>query len=134
MDAGKQPTYGLNRKKQMPIFNMLRCEIFGEQSVPDLTASNVAEDTPLYRMKEDERISKLVALIQELYLEIERELKLTGFWESIPARNKLIAHLQKAILQPGFSAMPGSVNKRKHIISRLMEIAERNHDIILYVH
>lgn len=132
MNAGKEPTYGLHRKKQMPIYRMLKREIFGEQPVADPNSSMVAEDTPLYGMKEEERISKLVALTQELYGEIERELKLTGFWESIPARNKLIADLQKAILQPEFSAMPGLVRNRKHVISRLMEIAEKNHDTILY--
>jgi type I restriction enzyme R subunit len=92
----------------------------------------VAEDTPLYGMKAEERISKLVALTQEVYGEIERELKLVGFWESIPARNKLVADLQKAILQPEFSTMPGLIRNRKHIISRLMEIAEKNNDTILY--
>jgi type I restriction enzyme R subunit len=46
----------------------------------------------------------------------------------------LIADLQKAILQPEFVKMPGLVSKRKHIISRLMEIAEKNHDTILYAH
>jgi type I restriction enzyme R subunit len=89
-------------------------------------------DEPLYGMKEEEKISKLVALTQHLYEEIERELKLVGFWESIPARNKLVADLQKAILQAEFEKMPGLVMKRKHIISRLMEIAEKNHDTILY--
>jgi len=132
VNVANQPTYGLHRKKQMPIFNMLRGEIFGEQPVIDPAKSKVAEDTPLYGMKEEERISKLVALTQELYGEIERELKLIGFWESIPARNKLVADLQKAILQPEFAAMPGLVKNRRHIISRLMEIAEKNHDTILY--
>jgi type I restriction enzyme R subunit len=79
-------------------------------------------------------IGELVALTQELYGEIERELKLVGFWESIPARNKLVADLQKAILQPEFAKMPGLIHKRKHIISRLLEIAEKNHDTILYAH
>jgi type I restriction enzyme, R subunit len=133
MDAGKEPTYGLHRKKQMPICRMLKREIFGKESAIDPNAPAMAAETPsLYGMKEEERISKLVALTQHLYEEIERELKLVGFWESIPARNKLVADLQKTILQPEFAKMPGLVNNRKHIISRLMEIAEKNHDTILY--
>ena len=132
VDVANQPTYGLHRKKQMPIFNMLRGEILGDDTVLNPNTSMAAEEPTLYGMEKEERISKLVALTQELYGEIERELKLTGFWESIPARNKLVADLQKAILQPEFSAMPGLVNNRKHIISRLMEIAEKNHDTILY--
>jgi type I restriction enzyme R subunit len=116
----------------MPIFRMLKREIFGEDPAIDPDAAMLAQESPLYGMKEEERISKLVALTQEIYGEIERELKLVGFWESIPARNKLIADLQKAILQPEFAKMPGLVNKRKHIISRLMEIAEKTNDTILY--
>jgi type I restriction enzyme R subunit len=63
---------------------------------------------------------------------VERELKLTGFWESIPARNKLRADLQGILLVPEFSKLPGVVKNRAHIISRIMEIAEKNNDIIVY--
>ncbi|MCE2959156.1 MAG: type I restriction endonuclease subunit R [Akkermansiaceae bacterium] len=142
IDVSKQPTYGLHRKKQMPIFNMLRSEIFGEDSAGVAMAAErestqtdvtlMTNDPVLYGMKEEERISHLVTLTQHLYVEIERELKLTGFWESIPARNKLVADLQKILLQQEFAALPGLVKNRKHIISRLMEIAEKNHDTILY--
>jgi type I restriction enzyme R subunit len=132
VNAGKEPTYGLHRKKQMPIYRMLKREIFGEETVIDPNGMTVAETPPIYGMPEEERISKLVALTQDLYEEIERELKLIGFWDSIPARNKLVADLQKTILQPQFSKMPGLVANRKHIISRLMEIAEKNHDTILH--
>ena len=88
IDAGKEPTYGLHRKKQMPIFRMLRREIFGDTE-PD-----------------EDAIGTLVSLTQHLYEEIERELKLTGFWESIPARNKLKSDLQRTLLQPDFSGFP----------------------------
>ena len=130
VNAGKEPTYGLHRKKQMPLFRMLRREIFGEE--PAEGSLSTAETGATFGMKEEEKISNLVALTQDLYGEIERELKLTGFWESIPARNKLVADLQKVLLQPDFSKLPGIVKNRKHIISRLMEIAEKNHDTILY--
>ena len=63
---------------------------------------------------------------------MERELKLTGFWESIPARNKLKADIQRTLLQPEHSNLPGLVQNRARIISRVMEIAEKNNDIILY--
>jgi type I restriction enzyme R subunit len=67
-----------------------------------------------------------------LFNEVERELKLTGFWESIPARNKLRADIQKMLLQPEFSGLPGLIQNRARIISRLMEIAEKNNDVVLY--
>ena len=114
IDAGKEPTYGLHRKKQMPLFRMLKREVFGDAEL------------------DEDAISLLVSLTQQLFGEIERELKLTGFWESIPARNKLKADIQKTLLQPEFSTLPGLVRDRAHIISRVMEIAEKNQDAILY--
>jgi type I restriction enzyme R subunit len=113
-DASKEPTYGLHRKKQMPIFRMLRKELFGDAAL------------------DDDGISALVSLTQQLFNDLERELRLTGFWESIPARNKLRADIQKTLLQPAFSKIQGLVQNRARIISRLMEIAEKNNDTILY--
>jgi type I restriction enzyme, R subunit len=114
IDAGKEPTYGLHRKKQMPMFRMLKREIFADAE-PD-----------------EEAVGTLVSLTQHLSEDIERELKLTGFWESIPARNKLKSDLQRTLLQPDFSGLPGLIKNRSRIISRLMEIAEKNNDTILY--
>jgi type I restriction enzyme R subunit len=112
--ASQEPTYGLHRKKQMPIFRMLKKEVYGDTDV------------------DEDAISSLVSLTQQLFNEVERELKLTGFWESIPARNKLKADIQKTLLQAEFSKLPGLVKNRAHIISRVMEIAEKNNDTILY--
>ncbi len=114
INAGLEPTYGLHRKKQMPIFRMLKKETFGDAEV------------------DEDAISSLVSITQQLFNDVERELKLTGFWESIPARNKLKADIQKTLLQPEFCKLPGLVKNRAHIISRVMEIAEKNNDTILY--
>jgi type I restriction enzyme R subunit len=73
-----------------------------------------------------------VDLTQKSFLAVERELKLTGFWESISARMKLKSELQDVLLAPDFSKLPGLVKNRAHIISRIMEIAEKNNDIIIY--
>ena len=114
INAGKEPTYGLHRKKQMPFFRTLKREIFGEAEL------------------DENKISALVSLTQHVFGEVERELKLTGFWESIPARNKLKADIQRTLIQTEFSNLPGLVQNRAHIISRIMEIAEKNNDSILY--
>ncbi|MCZ8517561.1 HsdR family type I site-specific deoxyribonuclease [Paenibacillus filicis] len=114
INASKEPTYGLHRKKQMPFFRCFRREVFGDKD-----------------LNEDE-ISSLVDLTQQAFLVVERELKLTGFWESIPARNKLKAELQKTLLSQEFMALPGIIKNRAHIISRIMEIAENKNDTILY--
>ncbi len=113
-DASKEPTYGLHRKKQMPLFRMFKRELFDENEL------------------DENQISRIVSLTQQVYNVIERELNLTGFWESIPARNKLKAELQNVLVSSEFSDVPKLLENRKHLISRLMEIAEKNNDVILY--
>ncbi len=131
--AGKEPTYGLHRKKQMPLFRMFAREIFGEDQTATAPEPFVLAEAQMpYGREKEDRISQLVDLTQKAFLAVERELKLTGFWESIPARNKLKADLQKILLAPEFNKLPGLVTNRAHIISRIMEIAEKNNDIILY--
>ena len=132
INDSKEPTYGLHRKRQMPFFRMFRRELFGVDMGKDADELRVAETSPRYGLSEDDTIGHLVALTQEVSLVVERELKLTGFWESIPARNKLRAEIQKTLLQPSFGALPNLVTKRDRIISRVMEIAEKNNDIILH--
>ena len=116
IDSAKEPTYGLHRKKEMPIFRMLRRELFGDSDL------------------DDDKIALLVPLTQYLFAEVERELKLVGFWESIPARQKLKADIQRTLVQPEFSVFPAITKKdnRSRIISRVMEIADKNNDTILY--
>ncbi len=131
--ARSEPTYGLHRKKQMPLFRMFQREIFGAGGggLPAGHAA-IAEGRQPYAMSEEDRIGHLVSLTQKVFLAVERELKLTGFWESISARNKLKAELQKILLAPEFKALPGVVKNRAHISSRIMEIAAKNNDTILY--
>lgn len=121
-NAEQEPTYGLHRKKQMPFFRVLNSEL-----------EAAWEEHPFYGGKRtDDRISLLVDLTQQVYNLVERELKLTGFWESIPARNKLKAEVQKVLLSERFIKLPGIAKNRAQIISRLIELSERNNDIILY--
>ena len=114
INASKEPTYGLHRKKQMPLFRSFKREVFGDKDL------------------NNDEVASLVSLTQQIYLIVERELRLTGFWESIPARNKLRAELQKILLAREFLKLPNIVKNRAHIISRIMEIAEKNNDIIIY--
>ncbi|AQT67913.1 Type I restriction enzyme R protein [Anaerohalosphaera lusitana] len=114
VNASKEPTYGLHRKKQMPFFRMLKREIHLDG-----------------QMNEDQ-VSQLVDLTQHIYNLVERELQLTGFWESIPARNRLRAEIKKTLLSRKFQTIPGLVQNRNRLISRTMEIAENKNDTILY--
>lgn len=121
IEAANEPTYGLHKKKQMPFFRMFQAELGGAM-----------EQHPAYQGKLDERIAVLVDLTQQVYLAVERELKLTSFWESVPARNKLKAEIQQILLSEAFRRLPHIVANRNQIISRVMEIAEKNNDRILY--
>jgi type I restriction enzyme R subunit len=93
---------------------MFRSELFGEEAL------------------DEERIAQLVNLTQQVFLVMERELKLTSFWESIPAQNKLKAEIQQILMSPDFIKLPNIVKNRAQIMSRAMEIAEKNNDRILY--
>ena len=46
INADKEPTYGLHRKKQMPFFRMFKREIFGEDSVEAPSDLPLAADGP----------------------------------------------------------------------------------------
>ena len=136
LNARNEPTYGLHRKKQMPFFRMFQRELFGMDSLKDdeddLDTRRVAEPASSYGLSAEDRISLLVNLTQKVCLVIERELRLTGFWESIPARNRLKAEIQKTLLAPEFLSVRLIKDNRSKLISRAMEIAERNNDIILH--
>jgi len=114
INASKEPTYGLHRKKQMPFFRMFKKEIYGDATI------------------DEDAISALVSLTQQVFAEVERELKLAGFWESIPARNKLKADIQRMLVQQEFTNLPNLVKNRAQIITRVMELADKNNDSILY--
>ncbi|MCU0542485.1 MAG: type I restriction endonuclease subunit R [Oscillatoriaceae cyanobacterium Prado104] len=113
-NAESEPTYGLHKKKQMPFFRMFKRECFGNSEL------------------DDDKIARCVALTQQVFVAVDRELQLAGFWESIPARKKLEAEIQKILLSPDFQNIPNIFPNRKHLISKVMEIAEKNTDRILY--
>ena len=110
---------------------MFQRELFGADA-PTVDQSGVADGRGVYAVNNEDRISYLVDLTQQITLAIERELRLAGFWESIPARNKLKAEIQRILLAPEFSKVPGLIKNRRHIISRVMEISEKNKDTILF--
>ena len=132
-NVSREPTYGLHRKKQMPFFRMFRRELFDGDSVKEGGGRlNVVDPSPPYGWSEDEKISFLVDLTQKVFLVIECELRLTGFWQSIPAQNRLRAEIQRTLLAPDFVSVRFITENRRHLTSRAMEIAKRNNDVILF--
>lgn len=113
-----KPPGDLHRKKHMPFFRILSKEIYGKAHGEDTFAP--------------EEEDNLVELTKEIFDTIKREIALTGFWQSVPARNRLKAEIQGILLSKRFNALPNIVQNRDRIISRVMELAEVNNDTILY--
>jgi type I restriction enzyme R subunit len=106
----KENTYGLNRKTQMPIFRLAKSEFFQKDS-----------------LSEDE-ISINVDITQNLFIILENELKLKGFWRNASSQNKLKAELHKLLLSERFlNVIPNVRAKYKDFTSKLLEWARKNH-------
>jgi hypothetical protein len=108
----KEQSYGLDRKKQMPIFRMLRADLLDDGE-----------------LSEDE-IAQVVNLTQHVFNEIAKEVISVGFWSSTPAQNRLKAELQHLLLSEEFSIYPHMLAKWRPLISRLMEWARENDAVI----
>lgn len=108
----KEQTYGLDRKKQMPIFRMLRAELYEGRE-----------------LNEDE-IAMAVNLTQHIFNQIAQEVRSAGFWNSTPAQNRLKAELQQLLLSEEFNACPNIMAKWRPLVSRLMEWARENDTLI----
>jgi len=107
-------TYGLNRKTQMPFYRIFKKEIFGDKE-----------------LNEDE-ISTIVGLTKDIFEEIKREITLTGFWQRPAMQNNLKSKLQKVLIGQEFGKLPDIFSKYNQIISRVMEVAKRNSDTIIF--
>ncbi len=104
----REETFGLDRK-QMPFFGIFRAELFDHRT-----------------LNEDE-VAQNVNLTQHVFNLVATEIRLTGFWDSVPAQHKLKGELQKLLLSPEFSTLPQVIPKRAELISRIMEVAKNNH-------
>ena len=109
----QEETYGLDRRRQMPIFRIFKSELWGDRE-----------------LSEDE-IAQNVDLTQNVFNLIEREIQAAGFWYSVPAQNRLRADLQQLLLSPRFADYPNMFSTRKELISRLLEWARANHETII---
>lgn len=115
-EEANKPTYGLDVKKQMPFFRILHSELFDKQEL------------------DEEQIAILVNLTQHIVNHLETELQLSGFWSShrLTTQNRLKGEIQKMLLSPEYAKIPNMTKKFQALISRIMELAKTNNDIILY--
>lgn len=112
------PPGGLHRKKHMPFFRILSKEIYGK----------AYEEGGLT----DEELDNLVDLTREIFDAVCLEIRLVGFWQSLPARAKLKADIQGILMSERFHRLPNMTKIHNQIVSRMMELAEANSETILY--
>lgn len=111
MSKEQAATYGLDRRRQLPILHILKSELVGERA---LTEDEIAQN---------------VNLTQHIYNALAREVCAAGFWGAVPAQNKLKGELQDLFITE-FGQAQGLFEKRRAIISRLMEWARENKSVL----
>ena len=111
-----EPTYGLNRKRQMPIFRKLHALIYDKKD-------NLS----------DEEISNTVAWTKEIYGMLKVELANVGFWDNPPSVNRLRGEIQNYVVQE-CSSIPSGFKNRNAIANEILAWArdERITASILY--
>lgn len=106
----KEPTYGLDRKTQMPYFRVLKNLIFSKEH--ELS---------------DNEIDVLVAVTKEIYDKIQLETTAIGFWHNVQSQNVLRSELVAVLISKEhnlYQTIPGLFPKRNEIVTRLFEIAK----------
>jgi len=123
-----ESTYiGLDPKKEMPFFGLLKQEIFGKKNIQELS---------------DEMIDFLVGLTKKIVKIIQKEIQVIDFWENYTKQKKLksliISQLLKAISP---QSQKKSVKKEKSIVieknaffSKRNEIAQRLMELTYHIY
>jgi type I restriction enzyme, R subunit len=115
-DKQNEPTYGLNRKTQMPVFRKLHVLIYDKKE-------------PL----SDDEISNLVAWTKEIYVMLRVELANIGFWHNTPSVNRLRGEISNYIVSE-CNTIPLAFKNRSIIANEILAWAkdERNHSAIQF--
>jgi type I restriction enzyme R subunit len=110
----REATYGLDRKQQMPIFRHVHKMLFDGRELSD------------------DEIVLVVDLTQNTFLLIDREIRAARFWDATAAQKRLEADLMELFLSERFvKRLPHIFEKRRELITRIMEWARRNHETII---
>ena len=117
-----EQTFGLEPKKEMPFFSLLKSEIFGKKPVSELS---------------DSEIDFLVNTTKDIIEIISRETQYVDFrWENAAKQRRLKSHIVLHLLKKIAPAMcenpavcisnptgQNIFNKRNEIAQRLLELA-----------
>jgi type I restriction enzyme, R subunit len=108
-----EPAYGLNRKTQMPFFRTLKQEFFPNKE------------------PNEDQISVLVKLTQDIYYICKGEQVNVDYWENIMKQSATKRKLQEKLIAYK-KHLPIDIKKIETLNSRLMEKAKKHHDAIQY--
>lgn len=113
-EAAKEPTYGLSRRRQMPVFRTLSKRLFGE--------GGVTEDD----------IGELVPLTQEVTDLMTAEMRAPGFWRNSILQGQLKGKLVELLMSQRYVKLGGMPARYRELVTAFMEFARHNRDTLLY--
>lgn len=100
--------FGIDPKREMPFFGLLKREIFGKISVEELK-------------KED--IDFLINLTKDVAGITEREVRSIDFWDNYTKQKRLKSHIMKQVILPRSKEKKYIFKKRNEIVQKLIELA-----------
>jgi len=103
-----EEVFGIDPKRGMPFFGLLKREIFGKMSVEELK-------------KED--IDFLIDLTKDIVGIIEREVKSIDFWDNSMKQKKLKSYIILNLLLPKLKEKKDVFKRRNEIVQKLIELA-----------
>lgn len=109
----QEETHGLDRKRGMRIFRIIRAELFGEEAL------------------DEDQIAKLVNITQLVFQEVQTESRQAGFWEAPLKQARLRGELQRVLLGPDYVGFGPMWEKQAAIVSRIMEWSRQNRKLVI---
>lgn len=113
MAKEQEETHGLDRKRGMRIFRIIKGELLGE-----------AEPN-------EDQIAKLVNLTQLVFQLVQTESRQAGFWGAPAKQARLRGELQKLLVGEYYVNFGPMWDKKGTIISRIMEWSRLNHKLVI---
>jgi len=101
-------TFGLDPKKEMPFFGVLKMSLFGKEPIENLR-------------KED--IDLLLDLTKDVLSILDREIRTEDFWDNYHKQRRVRSYIIKQVLWQRGMQMKLLNEKRNEIAQRIMELA-----------
>jgi type I restriction enzyme R subunit len=101
-------TFGLDPKKEMPFFGVLKMSLFGKEPIENLR---------------EEDIGLLLDLTKDVLSILEREITMEDFWDNYNKIKRVKGYIMNNVLLPKGAQRKLLKEKRSEIAQRIMELA-----------